>query len=164
MKANLQKRALLILVMDSLIAKADIVQPLAKRRKLQHKSSSQKAGRNDHPVASIAKHSALPKSLQLADPSPKDVHSYNHVANPKLRTHLQRESTNAARSKALVKDTDLLLTEDAGRMQVEGEMEKTWRVGQDEISKAAGQQAARGRQEWKLDGGPYRSTYTKNGR
>lgn len=49
-------------------------------------------------------------------------------------------------------------------MEVEGEMEKTWRIGQDEIVKAAGQEAARGRKEWTLDGGPYRSRYTRNGR
>ncbi|TFK85425.1 BING4CT-domain-containing protein [Polyporus arcularius HHB13444] len=49
-------------------------------------------------------------------------------------------------------------------MEVEGELEKTWRVGQDEIVQAAGQQAAQGRQEWKLDGGPYRTRYTRNGR
>ena len=49
-------------------------------------------------------------------------------------------------------------------MEVEGELEKTWRVGQDEIVKSAGQEAAKGRREWKLDGGPYRSRYTRNGR
>ncbi|TBU44632.1 BING4CT-domain-containing protein [Dichomitus squalens] len=49
-------------------------------------------------------------------------------------------------------------------MEVDGDLEKTWRVGQDEIAAAAGQQAAQGRQEWKLDGGPYRVRYTKNGR
>ena len=49
-------------------------------------------------------------------------------------------------------------------MKAEGELEKTWRTGQDEIVKAAGQEAARGRKEWKLEGGPYRSRYTRNGR
>lgn len=58
----------------------------------------------------------------------------------------------------------MLLTEEKGMMEVEGELEKTWRVGQEEIAAAAGQEAARGRQEWKLDGGPYRSRYTRNGR
>ena len=48
--------------------------------------------------------------------------------------------------------------------ELEDEMERTWRVGQDEVVKASGQEAARGRREWTLDGGPYRSRYTRNGR
>jgi hypothetical protein len=49
-------------------------------------------------------------------------------------------------------------------MEVEGEMEKTRRVGQDDLVRGAGQEAAKGLREWKLDGGPYRSRYTRNGR
>ncbi|KAI0056365.1 BING4CT-domain-containing protein [Artomyces pyxidatus] len=49
-------------------------------------------------------------------------------------------------------------------MEVEGEMDKTWRISQDEIVKEVGAEAARGRREMVLDGGPYRSRYTRNGR
>lgn len=49
-------------------------------------------------------------------------------------------------------------------MEAEGEMDRTWRVGQKDIVGSTGQEAARGRKEWKLDGGPYRSRYTRNGR
>ena len=49
-------------------------------------------------------------------------------------------------------------------MEVEGELERTWRIGQNEIVESAGQEAALGRREWKLDGGPYRSRYSRNGR
>ena len=58
----------------------------------------------------------------------------------------------------------MLLAEDAGRLEAEGALERTWRVGQDEIVRAAGLEAARGRREWVLDGGPYRARYTRNGR
>ena len=49
-------------------------------------------------------------------------------------------------------------------VEVENEMEKTWRVSQDEVVRGTGQEAAKGRQEWTLDGGPYRSRYLRNGR
>jgi U3 small nucleolar RNA-associated protein 7 len=86
------------------------------------------------------------------------------IANKKLRTQLVRHSAHAARSKALLKDAELLLPDDAGKMEVESEMERTWKVRQDEVVRAAGQEAAKGRREWNLDGGPYRLRYTKNGR
>lgn len=49
-------------------------------------------------------------------------------------------------------------------MQVEGEMDRTWRISQDEIVKQVGAEAAKGRKEMVLDGGPYRSRYSRNGR
>lgn len=58
----------------------------------------------------------------------------------------------------------MFLMDEAGKMEVEHEMEKTWRVGQTDIATGAGQEAGRGRREWKLDGGPYRCRYTRNGR
>jgi U3 small nucleolar RNA-associated protein 7 len=97
-------------------------------------------------------------------PLPENVPKHAHIANPKLRSELTRQSAHAARSKALLKDAELLLTEDAGRIEVEGEMEKTWRIGQDEIARSAGQEATKGRREWKLEGGPYKSRYSRNGR
>lgn len=115
-------------------------------------------------LSSISKHTSLPKSLRPVDSLPEGTPKHTHITNPKLRSELIRQSNHAARSKALLYDAELLLTEDAGKMVAEGEMEKTWRVGQDEVARSAGQEAAKGRQEWKLDGGPYRSRYSKNGR
>lgn len=66
-----------------------------------------------------------------------------------------------------MKDAELLTTAvgtDAGRMEVEGEMERTWRVTQHDIAKGAGQEAGKGRREWILDSGSYRARYTRNGR
>jgi U3 small nucleolar RNA-associated protein 7 len=156
--------------MDSLIAKANAIQPLAKRRKI-HSGPSRKNDKkppttntSDPTLISIAKNAALPKSLRTSSPLPENVPTHSHIPNKKLRTQLNRTSAHAARSKALLKDAELFLNDEAGGIQVEGEMEKTWRVGQDEIVKGAGQAAAKGRREWKLDGGPYRSRYTRNGR
>ncbi|OAX41814.1 BING4CT-domain-containing protein [Rhizopogon vinicolor AM-OR11-026] len=114
--------------------------------------------------ANVVKHTSLPKSLRPTSPPPENVPKHKHIKDLKLRTKLNRQAIHAARSKALVEDADLLLTGDAGKMQVENEMERTWRIGQDDIVQGAGQEAAKGRRELKLDGGPYRSRYSRNGR
>lgn len=156
--------------MDALIAKADSIQPLHKKRKTLPKSAKsgpsnpQKASASDQTLNSVAKHTSLPKSLQDSRPLPDDVPNYKHIANKKLRTHLHRQSAHSARAQALLEDADMLLMDNAGGMEVEGEMERTWRVGQSDIVQSSGQEAAKGRKEYKLDGGPYRSRYTRNGR
>lgn len=150
-------------LMDSLIAKADAIRPFTKRRKVVLQKSSKKAA-TDEILNSISKRTSLPKSLQAADTLPESLPKHSHITNPKLRSELTRQSAHTARSKVLLKDAELLLTEDAGKMEVEGEMEKTWRIGQDDIVRSAGQEAAKGRREWKLDGGPYKSRYSRNGR
>lgn len=153
--------------MDSLIAKADAVRPLTKRRRLHDDKRSKHASSLviDSTLNSVSKNTSLPKSLRNLDVAlPESVPKHAHIPNPKLRSELTRQSAQAARSKALLKDAELLLTEDAGKMEVEGEMEKTWRIGQDEIVKSAGQEASKGRREWNLDGGPYKSRYSRNGR
>ncbi|KAI0262624.1 BING4CT-domain-containing protein [Gloeopeniophorella convolvens] len=107
---------------------------------------------------------SLPKSLRATGPAPENARKYNHIANKKLRTTLHRQSAHTERSKALLKDAELLLPNEAGMMEVEGEMDRTWRISQDEIARAVGLDAARGRRELALDGGPYRARYTRNGR
>ncbi|KAG1843050.1 WD40-repeat-containing domain protein [Suillus subluteus] len=111
-----------------------------------------------------SQNTTLPKSLRPTSPPPDNVPKHKHVKDLKLRTKLNRQAAHAARSKALVEDAELLLTSEAGKMQVETELERTWRIGQDDIVQSAGQEAAKGRRELKLDGGPYRSRYSRNGR
>jgi U3 small nucleolar RNA-associated protein 7 len=155
--------------MESLVSKADAIRPLAKRRKLSRDVPRQRTKQAQTPTAdetlnSVSKHTSLPKSFRATDPPTGSVPKLVHIANPKLRSELTRQSTHAARSKALLKNAELLLAEDAGKIEVEGEMEKTWRIGQDEIARSAGQEASKGRREWKLEGGPYKSRYSRNGR
>lgn len=150
--------------MDSLIARADAIKPY-KKRKTSHvpaKSGPSKPKKSDQTSNSVAKHTKVPKSLQDTHELPED--GYKHIANKKLRTHLNRQSAQGARAQALVEDAEMLLMDDAGGMQVENEMDRTWRVGQTEIVQSSGQEAAKGRREYKLDSGPYRSRYTRNGR
>ncbi|KAI0646037.1 BING4CT-domain-containing protein [Trametes meyenii] len=158
--------------MESLFAKANAIRPLNKKRKANQRDSRPKPGPSTQPAStdadptasSVSQHTTLPRSLRPSSPPPDEAKKYGHIHNKKLRTQLTRQSTQNARSKRLLKDAELLLAEDAGLVEVEGELEKTWRVGQDEIATAAGQQAAQGRQEWKMEGGPYRTRYTRNGR
>jgi U3 small nucleolar RNA-associated protein 7 len=107
---------------------------------------------------------ALPKSLRSTDPVPETARKYNHIANKKLRTTLQRQSANTERSKRLLRDAELLLPNEAGKMEVEGNMDRTWRISQDEIVSSISVEAGRGRKELALDSGPYRARYTRNGR
>jgi U3 small nucleolar RNA-associated protein 7 len=155
--------------MNALVARADAIQPFKKRRKLsgdvQHKRiRHSQTPKTDETLNSVAKHTTLPKSLRDADPLPDNSAKHAHIKNIKLRSELTRQSAHAARSKALLKDAELLLIEDAGKIEVEGEMEKTWRIGQNEIATSAGQEAAKGRREWKLESGSYKSRYSRNGR
>ena len=154
--------------MNALISKADSIKPVSKKRKItQPKASSsspKKSTTSDKTANSIAVYTVTPKSLrdknEISEEDPKN----KRIANKKLRTQLNRQSAQTARAKALAEDAEMLLMEDHGGMQVESEMERTWRVGQSEIVQVTGQEAAKGRREVKLDGGPYRTRYTRNGR
>lgn len=146
--------------MDSLFAKADAIQPLGKKRKSSHPQKKAKDA-SDRTLHSVAQHTSIPKSFSKL---PEAQGTYQHIANKKLRNELNCHTAQASRAKALQEDAEMLLMDEAGTIELEGEMERTWRVGQDEIMLGAGQEAAKGRREWKLDGGPYRARYTRNGR
>ncbi|KAI6121126.1 BING4CT-domain-containing protein [Pisolithus sp. B1] len=152
--------------MESLISKGNAIKPLNKKRKRgdTEKPTTKPPPSSDLTAASISRTTSLPKSLRPTSPPPGQVSKHAHIKDLKLRAHLNRQASSAARAKALLRDAELLLTNDAGTIQVENEMERTWRLGQKEITEDVSQEAARGRQEWKLDGGPYRSRYTRNGR
>ena len=155
--------------MDSLFAKADAIRPYKRRKFNDDRPHSKKhTGKEVEPdstAKSVLHHTSLPKSLRPGSPPPSETKKYSHISDKKLRAELSRQSAHSARSKALLEDAAFLLEhEESGTMEVEGELERTWRVGQDEVIGSAGQEAAKGRREWKLDGGPYRSRYTRNGR
>ncbi|KAF8823286.1 hypothetical protein HHX47_DHR10000137 [Lentinula edodes] len=153
--------------MDALIAKADATKPLYKKRKRTHPSDSKPgpSQKSDKTSASITKNTSLPTSLRSRTDKSADAPQYKHIANPKLRRSLVKTSTHIAQSQALLSDAiDLLPSEETGFVQAEDTMERTWRLSQVDIVKEAGGEAARGRLEMKLDGGPYRVRYTKNGR
>ncbi|KZT34905.1 BING4CT-domain-containing protein [Sistotremastrum suecicum HHB10207 ss-3] len=154
--------------MEALISKADAIRPVQKKRRTsekrrdEHKSEKSSSDPTSH---SVAHHTSIPRSLRPSDPPPKSTKKYGHVADKKLRAQLNNQSEHTARSKALIREVqDELLLEDAGRIVVESDLEKTWRVGQSEVVANVGVEAAKSRKEWSLEGGPYRSRYTRNGR
>jgi U3 small nucleolar RNA-associated protein 7 len=155
--------------MDSLFAKADAIRPLKNNFK-GTKSANKRAHATkptpdaDRTAISLVQHTSLPRSLRPTDDLPADMPTHSHVPNKKLRTQLNRQSAHSTRARAMVQDAALLLNDDAGMVQVEDEIERTWRVSQIDIAQGAGEEAAKGRREWKLDGGPYRCRYTRNGR
>ncbi|KAI9567946.1 hypothetical protein HD554DRAFT_1990679, partial [Boletus coccyginus] len=160
--------------------KADAIQPLSKKtkpkpdkKKHPKKTDALKngsrpvpaSGSSDRTPASITHTTALPRSVRSRSPPPA-VPNHGHIEDPKLRTQLNRHAKNAARAKTLLQDAALLLTEEPGCVAVsaEGGMEKTWRVGQEEIVRGAEREGAVGWREWYLNRGPYRSRYSRNGR
>ncbi|KDQ18603.1 hypothetical protein BOTBODRAFT_63501 [Botryobasidium botryosum FD-172 SS1] len=158
--------------MDALISKADAIKPLDKKAKRARFFKGQDRAPGEHkkkePVvedataASISRSTRLPPSLVPHEPS--KVPSNSHIKDVKLRSQLTRTAKHTALTKELLKDAELLRSEERGRIEVEGQMEKTWRVTQDEIVKSVGVEVAAQRKEWKLDGGSYRTRYTRNGR
>ena len=167
--------------MDALISKADAIQPVQKKRKHVHDagpSSSKHKGKqtekptkhDDRTLASISKSTLLPRSLRTHSPPPPEAKQHNHIKNPSLRLKLARQSEHNARSRQLVRDA-AFLTEatgavETGAIETEGDLEKTWRLTQKETAEQVGEEAAKGRREWKLEEamGPYRCRYTRNGR
>lgn len=112
---------------------------------------------------------SVSRSVRSSASGPASKSSANrHIKDLKLRAHLNSLDAHAKESRDLAKDTsDLLLnatSADAGFMAADDVMERTWRIGQDDIVKNSGIAVSGQRKEWLLDGGPYRSRYTRNGR
>lgn len=130
---------------------------------------------HDPTALSVRAHTSLPRSLQPQEPSSststpsssKSKDKFNHIKNPNLRLHLTQSSSRASHQQSLREDASLLtdaLGASSGVLECDGPLERTWRLSQEEIVKEVGAEAARGRREWVLEGGPYRSRYTRNGR
>ena len=116
---------------------------------------------HDPTLRSISKSARLPEKAASSRGG-----AYKRIGNLKLRAHLNSLNENATKSRKLRSDyNELLMTgAEAGGIEVEGEMERTWRVSQNEIVASVGIDAGTQRKEWKLDGGPYVVRYTRNGR
>lgn len=85
----------------------------------------------------------------------------------KLATHLTTLANQQKSSAAAAYEHDsLLLPQDAsGRIEVEDELERTWKVGQSDIAESVGQGAASNSFTLELgEFGPYEADYTSNGR
>lgn len=88
----------------------------------------------------------------------------NEIKDKKLKSNLKRIESKYEDAILGAKDAEILLENEEGFLQPEGELEKTYKVRQDDIVDAVGVQQARKSFELKLDLGPYTANYTRNGR
>lgn len=87
------------------------------------------------------------------------------VRDRKLRHRLKAVESKYKDAALKAKDAEILLENEAGFIEPEGELERTYKVRQDEIKENIGIETAKKGFELKLeDMGPYRADYTRNGR
>lgn len=87
------------------------------------------------------------------------------VKDKKLRHNLKTLESKYKTAALKAKDAEILLEHEAGFLEPEGELERTYKVRQDEIQQNVGIETAKKGFELKLEElGPYRADYTRNGR
>lgn len=87
------------------------------------------------------------------------------IKNQKLKRNLQGIEDKYKQASLRAKDAEILLEHEPGFLEPEGELERTYKVRQDEIRENVGIETAKKGFELKLEGlGPYRADYTRNGR
>ncbi|KAJ6160770.1 BING4CT-domain-containing protein [Penicillium chermesinum] len=91
--------------------------------------------------------------------------STKSVRDKKLRATLKAQESKHKQAILRAKDAEILLEHEAGFLEPEGELERTYKVRQDEIQESVGLETAKKGFELRLnDFGPYRADYTRNGR
>lgn len=88
----------------------------------------------------------------------------HQVKDKKLRSNLKRIEHKYQTAALQAKDAEILYENQEGFLQPETELEKTYKVRQDDILEEIGVQQANKSVAFKLDLGPYVSSYTRNGR
>lgn len=91
--------------------------------------------------------------------------SLRGVKDRKLRTNLKNLEKKYKDATLKAKDAEILLENGHGYLEPEGELERTYKVRQDELQANLPIGAAKNAFELKLEGlGPYIADYTRNGR
>ena len=161
--------------MDALIARTEAlgIPPSSKKRKRtggpSNPTTSPKPQKSDPTLSSIARSTRVPNSV--AHPAEMDPtllstrkKSFKHIKDLKLRAHLANLAEHSVQVKEMREDAEMLGTTQAGAMEAEGEMERTWKITQSEVKEGVGVEAGKARKEWLLDGGAYVGRYSRNGR
>lgn len=86
------------------------------------------------------------------------------VKDRKLKANLRRIESKYQDAILKAKDAEILHEHQEGYLQPESELEKTYKVRQDDIREAVGIEQAKKSFEVKLDMGPYVANYTRHGR
>lgn len=94
----------------------------------------------------------------------KKINTKN-IKDKKLRSNMKRLEDKYQDAAIKAKDAEILLENTAGFLEAEGEMERTFKVRQEDIVSDIGVATAQKRFDLKLDAlGPYICDYTRNGR
>lgn len=87
------------------------------------------------------------------------------VKDKKLRSNLKRLEDKYKDATLKAKDAEILLENEAGYLEPEGELEKTYKVRQDELQQELAIETSKKSFDLKLERqGPYFADYTRNGR
>lgn len=87
------------------------------------------------------------------------------IRDKKLRANLKRLENRYQNAALAAKDAEILLENTSGFLEPEGELERTYKVRQDEIQASVGIETAKKGFELKLNElGPYVAEYSRNGR
>ncbi|KAL1992797.1 hypothetical protein VTN49DRAFT_3553 [Thermomyces lanuginosus] len=88
-----------------------------------------------------------------------------NIKDKKLRGNLKALEERYKKAALRAQDAEILLENEAGFLEPEGELERTYKVRQDEIKENVSIETAKMGFELKLEElGPYRADYTRNGR
>ena len=90
---------------------------------------------------------------------------HQSVKDKKLRSNLKNLEIKYKDASLKAKDAEILLEHESGFLEPEGELERTYKVRQEDLSSDLPVETARKGFELKLDQlGPYKADYTRNGR
>ena len=88
-----------------------------------------------------------------------------NIKDKKLRSNLKLLETKYKDAALKARDAEILLENESGFLETEGELERTYKIRQDELRKDIAVETAKKGFELKLQGlGPYKADYTRNGR
>lgn len=88
-----------------------------------------------------------------------------NIRDKKLRSNLRALEKKYRDAAVRAKDAEILQENDSGFLEPETELERTYKVRQDDIQESVGIETARKGFELRLDAfGPYKADYTRNGR
>ncbi|KKZ65020.1 hypothetical protein EMCG_09075 [[Emmonsia] crescens] len=134
------------------------VQSAPKTKDIVHKSSKEKS------VAESREDKQRLAEAQETYGRGKQINAKS-VKDKKLRGNLKNLEAKFKDAALKAKDAEILLENERGYLEPEGELEKTYKVRQDDIKESVGIEAAKKGFELKLeDLGPYTADYTRNGR
>lgn len=87
------------------------------------------------------------------------------IKDKKLRSNLKNLENKYKDATLKAKDAEILLENESGYLEAEGEIERTYKVRQDDLQKDLAVETAKKSFDLKLQGlGPYTADYTRNGR